>query len=180
MLPSGRPSVVCSKSPNWKGSQAQCHKLKLDFQVGSGRPSPPSPGADSTAPNTIKPAFHLGQLHQVGSPHSPAEKRRPRLSQCLHTDHGAMSKAVAVCSFVLDNTNPTPSRHLFPPSTSSCPVHLPFCTPASLCCALASLLCPQEGPRGHPSHVASPFPFSPPVPTHLGGLAVFWPRLTEE
>lgn len=71
MLPAGRPSVVCAKGPNWKGSQDQDHKLKLDFQVSSG-----CPGADSTTPNTTSPAFNLGQLCQVEIPHLPGTLQR--------------------------------------------------------------------------------------------------------
>lgn len=76
MLPAGRPSVVCAKGPNWKSSQGQDHKLKLDFQVSSGRSSPASPGADSTTPNTTSPAFSLGQLCQAEIPHSPGTLQR--------------------------------------------------------------------------------------------------------
>lgn len=79
---------------------------------------------------------------------------------------------------VLD-TNPIPSVQLFPPSASSCPVCLLSCTPASLSCGLASSLCPLEGPRGHPSHVASPFPSLPQLPPTWVPWQRFWPHLTE-
>lgn len=60
---------------------------------------------------------------------------------------------------ILD-TNPIPPLHLFPPSSSSCPVHLLSCMPASPCCGLAPLLCPQEGPRDTPAMWHLPFPLS--------------------
>lgn len=165
MLPPGRPSVVCAKSPNWKGIQAQCHKLKLDFQVGSGRRSPPSPGADSTTPNTIRPAFNAGQLHQVEIPHSPAEEMRLRLSQCLHTDHGAMSKAVAVCSFCLSWIQTQflhciPSHPAPPPALCISPsVHLHLSVvPWLPCCAH------RKGPGDTPAVWHPPFPSHPLLP----------------
>lgn len=52
-------------------------------------------------------------------------------------------------------TAPLPTQRLLLPCAS------PLLIPASLCCALASLLCPQEGPRGHPAMWHLPFPLSP-------------------
>lgn len=138
-----------------RAARTKCHKL--DFQVGSGEPA------------LVLTALLQTQSNQHPVQDSSVRQRSPGIPQAAGC-RGDKAEALpmpahrpwchgqgSACGLLLPvlDTNPIPSLRLLLPCAS------PLLIPSSLCCALASLLCPQEGPRGHPAMWHLPFPLSP-------------------